>query len=149
MEWQGELARIAGSAIVGFFAGRFQTTYNDRVARNKDVQGELLKAIRSCSVSAIDYHTHTVTKDQISSKAFHLKNQLWRVRSDIVLVEKSCSLAKGSLLKLYLDYMDAVTEYPFEPTELNETVNSTRLTRISTAGETLAAALAVARPRLF
>jgi hypothetical protein len=149
MAWELEMMKIAGSVVTGFFAGRFQTTYNDRIARNKDVQSELLKAIRSCSTSAIDYHARTISDDQVRVKAFHLKNQLWRIRTDLLLTEKACSIAKGSLLSAYLPYFDAITEYPFEAAELDADFEQSRLARISTSGETLAEQVSQSRPRIF
>jgi len=149
MEWHAELLKITTSAFAGFFLGRFQTSFNDRVARNKDAQSELLKALRACTTSAIDYHTFSINADQLGTKSFHLKNQLWRIRTDIGLMEKSCNVTKGALLQTYLDYFDAVTAYPFEPTELSNQQDHPRLVRISTTGERLAAEISVARPSMF
>jgi hypothetical protein len=149
MDWQLEVLKLCGSAFAGFFVGRFQTSYSDRVSRNKDIQNELLKAIRACSTAAIDYHSQTVPANQLAVKSFHLKNQLWRIRTDVLLIARVCSVKKEILLPPSADFFDSVTEYPFEPTELPSAVDRARLIRITQSAESLALLVSSSKPKLF
>lgn len=149
MDWQIEVLKVCGSAFAGFFVGRFQTSYSDRVSRNKDIQNELLKAIRGCSTAAIDYHSKILPTNQLDVQSFHLKNQLWRIRTDVLLVIQVCSVKKEVLLIPSVEFLDAITEYPFEPAELPTLVNRERLVRISQAAETLARLISSSKPKIF
>lgn len=149
MDWPLEAGKIFGSAIVGFLVGRLQTSYTDNVSRTKDIQNELLKAIRACSTSAIDYHSQSTAKESWPTKAIHLKNQLFRIRTDVFLIKKLCKRVDEVLLYDFLELFDSVTEFPFEAVELPEVVPQERFARISIAAEKLVQELATCRPKLF
>lgn len=149
MEWPLEAGKILGSALIGFLVGRLQTSYTDNVSRTKDIQNELLKAIRACSTSAVDYHSQSTSKETWPIKAAHLKNQLYRIRTDVVLIKKLCKRADDALLHSFLGLFDAVTEFPFEAAELPDAPNQERYARISVAAEKLVQDLANCRPKLF
>lgn len=149
MGWEIELAKICVPAALGFVLGRFQTTYTDRVSRAKDIQNELLKAIRSCTSSAIDYHSQTLAKDSWPVKAFHLKQQLLRIRTDIYIVKNLCGRKDDLLQSKLLGFYDGVTAYPFEAVELPDKVDETRYATISLTAEELVQALSTCKPNIF
>lgn len=149
MSMELEIAKIFVPAVLGFFFGRFQTSYTDKVSRAKDIQNELLKAIRTCTSSAIDYHSLTLTKDLWPVKAFHLKQQLLRIRTDVYFVKELCGRTDGLLQTKLFDFVDAVTAYPFEAAELPEEIDKTRFGKISLSAEQLVEVLTTCRPKLF
>lgn len=144
-----EIAKIFVPAALGFVLGRFQTSYTDRVSRAKDIQNELFKAIRSCTSSAIDYHSLTLAKDSWPVKAFHLKQQLLRIRTDVYIVKDLCGRKDDLLQSKFIDLFDAVTAYPFEASELPEKLDESRFVTMSVAAEQLVQALNTCRPKLF
>lgn len=149
MGWKIELAKIVVPATLGFIFGRFQTSYTDKISRTKDIQNELLKAIRSCTSSAIDYHSQTLPKEQWIVGAIHLKNQLWRIRTDVDLVNNLCKRTDGILQERLIDFFDAVTQYPFEANELPDEVEGTRFKSLTVSSEKLVHELSTCRPRVF
>lgn len=149
MAWYVEVAKIVIPALLGFLFGRVQTSYTDKVSRAKDIQNELLKSIRVCTGAAIDYHSLTLAKDQWPVKAFHLKSQLLRIRTDVYLIKDLCGREDNRLQQLLLSYLDAITEFPFEALELPEVVDTRRFGRVSLAGEELVAELTICRPKIF
>jgi len=149
MAWYVEVGKIVVPALLGFLFGRLQTSYTDKVSRAKDIQNELLKSIRACTSAAIDYHSLTLAKDSLPVKAFHLKSQLLRIRTDVYLIKDLCGREDKRLQQLLLSYLDAVTEFPFEASELPEVVDASRYGRIGLAGEELVAELTTCRPKLF
>lgn len=149
MEWSYEVGKVVGSAILGFLIGRLQTSYTDNVSRTKDIQNELLKAIRACTTSAIDYHSLSVAKEIWGTKAIHLKNQLYRIRTDVYVIKKLCKRNDDVLLSNFVDFFDAVTEYPFEANELPQAPAPDRFIRISVTAEKLVQELTTCRPKLF
>lgn len=149
MDWKVEVGKLAGSALLGFFFGRLQTSYTDKVGRAKDIQNELLKSIRSCATSAIDYHSKTLAKDQWAAKSFHLKHQLLRIRTDVFEIKKICKRSDDVLPLCLLEFLDAVTAFPFEAHELPEEIEKSRFALISLTSEKLVQELATCRPTLF
>ena len=149
MEWQYELGKIAIPAVLGFLFGRLQTSYTDNVSRTKDIQNELLKSIRTCTTSAIDYHSRSSSKDSWVTKAIHLKHQLLRIRTDVYLIKKLCKRSDEVLQSNLLDFFDAVTEFPFEANELPVDVDLGRFARITLSAEKLVQELTNCRPKLF
>jgi hypothetical protein len=149
MEWELETGKIAISALLGFVFGRLQTSYTDRVSRTKDIQNELLKAIRGCASAAINYHSQALAKDAWPVNAFHLKHQLLRIRTDVYLVKDLCGRKDGVLQSDLLELLDAVTEFPFEANELPKDIDKNRLSRISLASEKLVQDLTTCRPKIF
>jgi hypothetical protein len=149
MGWQFELLKIGTPAVLGFLFGRLQTSYTDKIGRTKDIQNELLKSIRSCTSSAIDYHSLTLAKDTLPVKAFHLKHQLLRIRTDIYIVKDLCKRKDERLQLNLLDFFDAVTEFPFEANELPENFDKNRFSRISLSAERLVQELTTCRPKIF
>lgn len=149
MSWLFEIGKIIIPAVLGFLFGRLQTSYTDRVGRTKDIQNELLKSIRLCTSSAIDYHSQTLAKDLWSVKAFHLKHQLLRIRTDVFIVKNLCGRKDEQLQLALLDFFDAVTEFPFEANELPEKIDRDRFARISLSGEKLVEELTTCRPKIF
>lgn len=144
-----ELGKILVPAILGFLFGRLQTSYSDKVSRTKDIQNELLKSIRSCTSLAIDYHSQSLERNQWAPKSYHLKHQLLRIRTDVFLIKKLCSRSDEVLLTCLLDFFDAITEFPFEASELPSEIDPSRFARISLSSEQLAMELTTCRPKLF
>jgi hypothetical protein len=144
-----EIAKIFVPAVLGFFVGRFQTSFTDKVSRAKDIQNELLKAIRSCTSSAIDYHSLTLAREQWPVKAFHLKQQLLRIRTDVYIVKDLCGRKDDLLQSKLFEFVDSVTAYPFEAAELPEEVDNGRFGKISLSAEQLVEILTTCRPKLF
>lgn len=144
-----ELGKIVVPAVLGFFLGRLQTSYTDRVARSKDIQNELLKSIRSCTSAAIDYHSLTLTKDIWPVKTVHLKHQLLRIRTDTYIVKDLCDRKDDRLQQHLLDFFDSVTEFPFEANEMPDKIDKGRFGRISISGEKLVMELSTCRPKIW
>lgn len=144
-----EIAKILIPGALGFFVGRVQTSYTDKVNRTKDIQNELIKAIRSCTTSAIDYHSLTIAREQRAVKAFHLKQQLFRIRTDVYIVKDLCDRKDDLLQSNMLELLDAVTAYPFEASELPEKIDESRFVKISVSAEKLVEAITSCRPKLF
>ena len=82
-------------------------------------------------------------------KAFHLKSQLLRIRTDTYLVKSLCGRKDNRLQMQLLEYIDAITEFPFEAAELPEAINTNRFGQISLAGENLVTELTTCRPKFF
>lgn len=144
-----EIAKIFIPAVLGFIFGRFQTSYTDRISRAKDIQNELLKAIRACTSAAIDYHSLTLAPDSWPVKAFHLKQQLFRIRTDVYVIKDLCKRKDGVLQSKLLDFFDAVTEYPFEASELPNQPDPSRYKKISLTAEDLVKVLTTCSPKIF
>lgn len=149
MEWPYEVGKVVVSAVLGFLVGRLQTSYRDNLSRTKDIQNELLKAIRACATAAIDYHSLSGAKEIWATNAIHLKSQLYRIRTDVFVIKKLCKRNDDVLLSDVVDFFDAVTEFPFEANELSQAAAPDRFRRISVTAEELAQELTACRPKLY
>lgn len=149
MHWTLEIGKIVVPAVLGFLFGRLQTGYADKVSRAKEIQNELIKTVRACATAAIDYHSQSADQPQWPIKVVHLKNQLYRIRTDVGLIKKLCNQNDNNLLMPFIEFMDAVTEYPFEANELPATADLERYKRISISGEALAEKIAACRPKIL
>ena len=145
-----EGVKLVGTASIGFFVGRLQTQYLDRVSRTKELQNKLVDCVREVCADAIAYHTETLTAQIRVTKSCMLKMRLERIASDLIQLRSSTKeRAPKKFLTEYVALFDSVTKYPFEPQEYVPAHDQSRLAAITDTAEVLVTLLRTVSPPLL
>lgn len=119
MDFLIEATKIAVSAAVGFFGGRYQAKHGSKATRVRELQKEIAKLARDTCDEAIEHFIGADSKVEVRAvRAACLKRQMQCLVTDATVLVELLNLPVSTFLPSYISFFDAVSTYPFEAGEL-------------------------------